>query len=74
LFLSLWFFNEFAYEVSLFVRPTIFNLILIPFSEERKYLYESLLGTTLIAFYFLGYYSALTSLIWQTYESEKQPL
>jgi len=59
LFIALWLFNEFAYEVSLFVRGHIFELILIPFPEDKQYLIESILGLSLISFYFLGYYSAM---------------
>jgi hypothetical protein len=61
LFVSLWIFNEFAYEISLFVRAHIFSLILTPTGAENRYLFESALGLILIAFYFLGYYSAMTT-------------
>jgi hypothetical protein len=68
LYVSLWFFNEFAYEISLFARSHIFGLLLTPFAEERKYLYESFFGLPLIAFYFLGYRSAMSFSLIQTNE------
>jgi hypothetical protein len=58
---AFWMFNEFAYELSLAVRSLLFALVLIPFKEESKFIYESILGTGLIAFYFIGYYSVFTS-------------
>jgi hypothetical protein len=61
LFVSLWFFNEFAFEISLFVRIYIFGLLLSPLAEEKKYLYESFLGIMLVGFYFVGYYSAMVT-------------
>jgi hypothetical protein len=61
LFVSLWFFNEFAYELSYVVRTHIFGLILIPFSAEKQYFVESFIGMTLIAFYFVGYHSAMST-------------
>jgi hypothetical protein len=61
LYISLWLFNEIAYEMSLWVRTHLFALLLIPFSgSDKYYLYESILGIPLIAFYFPGYYSAMT--------------
>jgi hypothetical protein len=63
LFVTLWLFNEFAYELSLFVRGHIFDLILLPFSEDQHYLIESFLGVVLVSFYFLGYHSAITNSI-----------
>jgi hypothetical protein len=60
LFAGLWIFNEFAYEFSLFIRGHIFDLILLPFSEDNHYLIESFLGVVLVAFYFLGYHVAMT--------------
>lgn len=70
LFVSLWIFNEFAYEISIFFRGNIFSLILIPSGEEKKYIFESLLGLILIAFYFVGYFSALTNTFNQ-FDAEK---
>ena len=61
LFISLWFFNEFAYELSIFVRNHIFGFILLPFSAEKQYFVESFIGMILIAFYFVGYHSAMVS-------------
>jgi hypothetical protein len=66
LFVSFWLFNEFAYEISIFIRGNIFSLILVSASEEKKYLYESLLGMPLVAFYFIGFYSAMMSLVRQS--------
>jgi len=70
LFISLWLFNEFAYEVSLFVRGNIFSLILAPFDESKKFLYESFLGISLVAFYFVGYFSAMTTSLNQLINNE----
>jgi hypothetical protein len=61
LYISLWLYNEFAYEISLWLRIHVFNLILMPFDSQNFYLFESFLGIPLIAFYFLGYYSAMTA-------------
>jgi hypothetical protein len=58
---SLWLFNEFAFEISMFVRSHIFGLFLIPLNEEHKYLYESFFALPLLAFYFIGYHSAMTT-------------
>lgn len=60
LFVSLWLFNAFAYEISLLIRLYIFPLLLAPFGEDNKFFYESFLGIPLVAFYFVGYHSALT--------------
>ena len=60
LYISLWLFNEFAFEISVWVRYHLFNLILLPIEDPNKfYLYESILGIPLIAFFFLGYHSAM---------------
>jgi len=62
LYISIWLFNEFAFEISLWVRAHLFKLILLPFSSsEYYYVFESFLGIPLIAFYFLGYHSAMTT-------------
>ena len=62
LYISLWLFNEFAFEISLWVRNHLFALLLLPFSDSYNYyLYESIIGIPLIAFYFLGYFSAMTT-------------
>lgn len=68
LFVSLWLFNEFANEISSFVRIDIFSLLLAPFDMGKEYLYESFLGIFLIAFYFVGYYSAMTTSLYQLEE------
>lgn len=61
LLISLWLFNEFAYEFSLVVRNHIFELILLPFSVEKQYFIESFIGLLLVAFYFVGYHSAMAT-------------
>ncbi len=61
LLISCWFFNEFAYEFSFVVRSHIFGLVLFPFSAEKQYFLESFIGMTLIAFYFVGYHSAMST-------------
>lgn len=62
LYISLWVFNEFAFEISLWVRSHLFNLILLPVEDPDKfYLFETILSIPLIAFYFLGFHSAMTT-------------
>jgi hypothetical protein len=62
LYISLWLFNEFAFEFSLWIENHLFGLILMPFADSEKYyLFESFIAIPLIAFYFLGYYSAMTT-------------
>ncbi|MGZ3952240.1 MAG: hypothetical protein ACXVBZ_12655, partial [Flavisolibacter sp.] len=62
LYVGLWLFNEFAYEVSIWVRSHVFGLLLMPFDNPQNYyLIESIIGIPLIAFFFLGYFSALTN-------------
>jgi hypothetical protein len=62
LYIGLWLFNEFAYEVSTWVRSHLFGFILMPVDNpESYYLIESLIGIPLVAFYFLGYFSAMTT-------------
>jgi hypothetical protein len=61
LYISLWLFNEFAFEFSSWLRSHLFGLILMPFASPAKYfLFESILGIPTIAFFFAGYFSALT--------------
>jgi len=62
LYVSLWLYNEFANEILLWVRSHLFGLILMPFDNPQTYyLIESIIGIPLIAFYFLGYFSAMTT-------------
>ena len=62
LYISVWLFNEFAFEFSVWVRTHLLRLVLIPFvKSDYFYLFESFLGIPLIAFYFLGYHSAMTT-------------
>ena len=63
LFISLWIFNEFAFEVFTFVRNIIFGLAFSLADDERIFLYESFLGIFLVAFMFPGYFSAMTTSI-----------
>jgi hypothetical protein len=61
LYISLWLFNEFAYELFMWCRYHVFALVLMPFDKsDSYYLLESVPGIVLIAFFFLGYHSALT--------------
>jgi len=70
LYVSLWLFNEFANEISLWVRSHLFGLILTPFDNPQTYyLVESIIGIPLIAFYFLGYFSAMTTSLKLTEQS-----
>jgi hypothetical protein len=60
LYVALWLYNEFAYELSTWIRGHVFGLILMPIGDQKKYyLIESLIGIPLIAFFFLGYHSAM---------------
>jgi hypothetical protein len=59
--ISLWIFNELAYEFSLFVRSHIFLLILAPFPADKYFFVESILSIPLIAVLFLGYHSVITN-------------
>jgi len=62
LYISLWICNEFSFEISSWVRSLVFGLILMPFDNPDNYYFiESVIGIPLIAFYFLGYYSAMTT-------------
>jgi hypothetical protein len=61
LFIAVWFFNELAYEVTIFVRGHVFELILFPTNQTWYYWLESILGAGLISVYFLGYYYAMTA-------------
>ena len=61
LYISLWFFNEFAYEFLIFFRSLVLEFILIPAVDlEKKYIFESFLGGPILAFFFVGYHSVLT--------------
>lgn len=60
LFLAVWFMNTFASACYIYINAFVFQLILVPFRQADKYIYESFLGIILIAFNFLGYYSAMT--------------
>jgi hypothetical protein len=60
LYISLWLFNEFAYEIWLWLRSRLFGLLLFPFSNsDSSALFSNMLGMPLMAFYFLGYSSAM---------------
>lgn len=60
LYVSLWLFNEFAGETLLLVRQHVLQLVFLPFNDIiLYYAFDCLAGIPLIAFYFLGYYSAI---------------
>jgi len=62
LLISLWLFNELAYEFIMMVRPLVFSLIMITLKPLNfRYVVESVLGIPLIGFLFLGYYCAMTA-------------
>jgi hypothetical protein len=61
LLISLWLFNEFAYEFNILIKHNVLGLILIPIDNNSRFLYESLLEILLVAFYFVGFNSAMTS-------------
>jgi hypothetical protein len=69
LFISLWIINLVAYEFTIWIRSYAFGLILMPFSNTKRfYFLESFLGIPLIMAYFLGYYSAMTNVLKQSEE------
>lgn len=73
LYISIWLYNEFAYEISMWVRAYVFRVILIPFEKsDYFYLLESFIGIPLIAFYFLGYYSAMVTSLMLTEKSQEK--
>jgi hypothetical protein len=74
IYVSLWFFNEFAYEFFLFIRGDIFDVILLPAKVEMRFIYESFLGIPLIAFFFVGYFSAMTTSLKLLSTKENTPL
>jgi hypothetical protein len=60
LYVSLWIINEFAYEFFIWCKQLIIGLILLPFANsEYRYVFESILGIPVFAFFFLGYASAM---------------
>ncbi|WP_179415142.1 hypothetical protein HDF19_07910 [Mucilaginibacter sp. E4BP6] len=62
LLISLWLFNELAYEFIMLIRPVLFSLLMITLKPMTwRYVIESVLGIPLIAFLFLGYYCAMTA-------------
>ncbi|HEY8897998.1 MAG TPA: hypothetical protein VIM79_24400 [Niastella sp.] len=73
LLISLWIFNELAYEFSLFVRSHILLLILAPFSEDKYFFVESILSIPLIAGLFLGYHSVMTNSV-EIIQNEKREI
>ena len=70
LFFSLLLMNEFMYEYFDFVRLYLFKLILAPFEEENKFIYESILGVFLVSTVYLGYFSSMTKIF--LYYKEKE--
>jgi hypothetical protein len=59
LFISARLFNEIAFEVTVFIRTNIFQLLLSPFNDTLYYWIENILGIGLFAVYFLGYSFAM---------------
>jgi hypothetical protein len=59
--ISLWLFNEFAYEFSIIVRNQLLGFVLLPINSEKHFFIESFMGIFLIAFYFVGYHSAMST-------------
>ena len=58
---SIWLFNEFVYEFGLLIRTQVFEFIMLPFSYDKQFIMESFLGMFLIAFFFIGYHSAMST-------------
>lgn len=60
-FIAFWIINAFSYELSVYIRVYVLDLLVIPVDLERKFVFESILGIGLIAFNFVGYYSVMTT-------------
>lgn len=72
LYVIFWILNSLSYQLSLWVSFYIFRLFLLPVEDpEKYYLIESFLSIPLIACYFIGFYSAMTTTLKQT---EVQPV
>ncbi|MCW3072377.1 MAG: hypothetical protein JWO44_2267 [Bacteroidetes bacterium] len=62
LFIALWLFNEFSFEAYMFINNTLFRLVFAPVEmPDTLFILEGILDLFLIAFFFPGFYSALTS-------------
>ena len=61
LYVSLWLFNEFAFEVFSWAASNVLPLVLMPVQHsDRHSLYAIILGIPLFAFFMLGYHRAMT--------------
>jgi hypothetical protein len=71
-FTTIWLCNVVAMDVWYFIRYYLFDLLLLPFPDTRRFLFESILSVPLIASFFLGYHSAITnSMQLLTYDAAK---
>ncbi|MCW3104154.1 MAG: hypothetical protein JWO09_2594 [Bacteroidetes bacterium] len=62
LFVALWLFNEFSYELYMFINNTLFRLVFASVeTPDTLFILEGIFELFLIAFFFLGFHSAITS-------------
>lgn len=61
LLISLWLFNMFSYELYAIISSLIFKLIFTSLpTPDQRFILESIPGFFIIAFYFIGYHSAMS--------------
>ncbi len=62
LYVALWLYNEFAYELALWIQLHIFSLLFMPVDDPAQAsLLTSIAGIPVTAFFFIGYYVAMTA-------------
>jgi hypothetical protein len=59
--ITLWMFNELAYEFYLFIKAHVFQLLLTSVPNGSKFFAASILELPILALLFLGYHSAITN-------------
>lgn len=63
LLISLWLFNEAAYEFAFYIYDNVFRLILILVPDEKEFFVESILAIPLLVILFWGYAAITTSVL-----------
>lgn len=72
---GLWLFNEFSYEVYLFINSLVFKLIFVSLEAPDKYfIFEGIGDIFIIAFFFPGFYAVMVYPFRLFAESIKEPL
>ena len=59
LFIAYIMINTISFELSMYIRIYVINLILIPIDVEKIFVYESILGIGLISLNFIGYHAIM---------------